>query len=94
MSDPARLVDQMLERSRRKLLSPKNLAKGSWLLMTDEQIRTRIMDEIRELLAALENGTWEEIADEAGDVYHFASMGADPERSPRPVSDRYTSGGP
>lgn len=80
MSDPTRLVEQMLERSRRKLLAPKNLAKGSWLEMSDDQVRNRIYDETRELLEALKTENWESIADEAGDVYAFASMGADPNR--------------
>jgi len=80
MSDPTELMKQMAERSRRKLTTPKNLAKGSWLNMTHSEIGARILDEIDELYEALATGSWEKIADEAADVYHFASMGADTER--------------
>jgi hypothetical protein len=81
MSDPTDLLKQMAERSSKKLNDPKNLAKGSWLDMTDEQIVNRIRGEMFELRVALEAGvSWDDIADEAADVYHFASMGADPAR--------------
>lgn len=49
--------------------------------MRDEDIRRRILDEVHELLVALDNDlSWDEIADEAADIYHFACMGADPAR--------------
>lgn len=80
MSDPEPLILALTERSRRKLSAPKNLAKGSWVDMTNEEVRQRIVDELRELLDALRYGSWDDIADEAADVYHFACMGADPER--------------
>lgn len=94
MSDTFRLLVEMSERSRRKLTSPRNLAKGSWVEMTDFEIRQRIRDEMEEL--AVEIGLsftteplddvsvdWEKVANEAADVYHFASMGADPSRRSR-----------
>ena len=87
VSDPTSLIRQMFERSSRKLNSPKNLVKPSWIGMDDYEIRSRIRDEIAELEAELEKPigevSWDAVADEAADVYHFASMGADPRRPRR-----------
>jgi len=85
MSDPTDLLRQLAERSERKLRSPKNMAKGSWVDMTDDQIVMRILDEVTELRVELSmcNPDWDSIADEAADVYHFAGMGADPARRKR-----------
>ena len=80
VSDPEGLLAALAARSRRKLMTSKNLAKGSWIDMSDEEILGRIREEINELLRALLFGSWDEIADEAADVYHFAGMGADPAR--------------
>ena len=102
MSDPTELLEQMRERSAKKLNDPKNLVKESWYEMTDEQVRNRIIDEMFELAATLrltltvgpirnpwDPGKlygpikpidWNEAASEAADIYHFASMGADPRR--------------
>ena len=78
------LLRQLATRSARKLRSPKNLKKRGWLGLDDYEIRGRIHDEISELLAALDKPmgdvSWDEVADEAADVYHFAGMGADPKR--------------
>ena len=78
--DPEVLLRAGSERSRRKLLTPRNLTKGSWVAMTDSEVLVRIGEEISELLHAIGFETWEDIADEAADVYHFALMGADPAR--------------
>jgi NTP pyrophosphatase (non-canonical NTP hydrolase) len=49
--------------------------------MTDGEIRVAMVEEILELLDKMLVGdSWDAIADEAGDVYHYAGMGASPER--------------
>ena len=84
VSDPTDLLKQLATRSERKLRSDKNLAKASWLGMDDYDLRGRIRDEIAELLAELDKPlkemSWEAVAGEAADIYHFAGMGADPRR--------------
>ncbi len=85
MSDPERLLVRLDARHRAKLMTPKNLAKGTWLAMTDVDVFSRVHDEIAELgealrLLSIGRGSGEEVANEAADVMHFAEMGADPER--------------
>lgn len=91
MSSPERLLEMALDRARKKWSTSKNVAKGDWYEMTDEQVRSRIRDEIEELWQALSpcihgddcprcDVDWDAIVDEAVDVFAFALMGADPRR--------------
>ncbi len=80
MSDPINYLTIAFDAMRRKAYSPRNLAKGTWRFMTNEQLDRRIEDEIGELEEALATGNSELILNEAVDILAFAAMRADPER--------------
>lgn len=87
--DVTRLCDLFRAAMYRKLMSPKNVSKGSWLPMTDLQIACRIEDELRELETELNSVTvdlfdaaWRErVLLEACDVAAFTAMLLDPRRT-------------
>jgi hypothetical protein len=65
----------------KKAYAPKNLAKGSWTEMPDDEIDLRLLDEIKELQDAVFRANSADILQEAADVLAFASMRADPDRT-------------
>jgi phosphoribosyl-ATP pyrophosphohydrolase len=83
------LINSLYERSERKLRLPKNLAKDSWVTMRDPDVRAALVNEAGEFLMALGAEDSEATLDEAADVLHFASMGADPAR--RTDGQRYAA---
>jgi len=82
MSDPRGYLMPIFNEMLRKAYSPKNLAKGDWHDMTDEQVRQRIRDEAHELLRALDdpNTGIVPILSECADVAAFGGILADPDR--------------
>lgn len=75
------LLDQMHRRSSEVLHRMINQSRGSWLTMPDEIVGNMLIHAVGGLLrATATSGNWEVIAKEAADVYHIASMGADPKR--------------
>jgi len=88
--DVTRVCDLFRAALYRKMMTPKNVSKGTWLSMSSYEVALRIEDELRELETALNSVTVDRfegnpkwvaaVLDEACDVAAFAAMLADPER--------------
>lgn len=81
MSNPSGYLAIAFVAMERKARSPKNLAKPSWVGMSDAELDERIWEEMQELKAALALGNSAMILDEACDVMAFAAMRADTKRT-------------
>ena len=81
MSDPRGYVLVALDAVLKKAYSAKNLVKGAWLSMSDAELRERIREEVKELMAEVDGvGSHYEILLEAADILAFAAMLGDPNR--------------
>ena len=58
-----------------------NLRKGGWKGESSAYLLRRLLQEVAELVEALDEGTQGEIAEEAVDVANFAMRIGDPERT-------------
>ncbi len=57
-----------------------NLGKGGWKDKSSAYLLRRLLEEVAELVEALDEGTQGEIEEEAVDVANFAMMIGDPKR--------------
>lgn len=62
-----------------RALDPRNAQKGDWHRMTDTEVRALLIEELGELLAALEHEPLDRIASEAGDVVWSVAIALDRE---------------
>ena len=69
-----------------RALDPRNARKGDWHRMTDAQVKALLIEEVGELLAALEDEPLDRIASEAGDVVWSVAIALD--RKNRQKSDK------
>ena len=77
-------LDRFRSAMETELAKPKNVAKSSWLLMTDGQLIARLLEETAELIAVLDADSHsdllildQQVIKEAADVANFAMMIAD-----------------
>ena len=73
------IVDKLIESINRKFEA--NTHKGTWTKMSDEEVLSRMVEEIDELAEAVNNQDFSNAIDEAADVALFSAFYADPQRA-------------
>ena len=72
------IVDRLIEAINRKFEA--NTHKGTWTDMSDEEVLSCMVEEIDELVDAVDKNDFNNAIDEAADVALFAAFYADPRR--------------
>ena len=57
-----------------RALDPRNVAKGSWRDLTRTDLCALLLEEVAELLTAVEQEPWDRVLAEAGDVVWVVAM--------------------